>query len=186
MLVDPSSWAAAILAENPGSERGPFSPARKVLAGLGPPAARLAMQKPAMTAPAAEDIPPAAAAAVKGKAPPADEAAANGTATGPPSATHLTKRPEMQRVESVGLVSNDSLNEDEVEHFFAPEAALEEEERLRKEREERQAVADPPADVSGSTGCQTRRPAANAVPWCMRRAAGAILGQHRCQPALQR
>lgn len=39
----------------------------------------------------------------------------------------------------------------QVEHFFAPEAALEEEERLRKEREERQAVeaaaADPPAEV---------------------------------------
>ncbi len=144
------------------------------------------MQKPAVTAPAAEDVPPAAAAAVKGKAPPADEAAANGTATGPPSATHLTKRPEMQRVESVGLVSNDSLNEDEVEHFFAPEAALEEEERLRKEREERQAVADPPADVSGSRGCQTKRSAANAVPWCLRCAVGAALDLRCCQPVGQR
>lgn len=103
------------------------------------------MQKPAVTAPAAEEaLPPAA---VKGEAAPA-EAAANGNGAAPSSGTHLKKRPELQRVESVGLVSNDSLNEEEVEHFFAPEAALEEEERLRKEREQRQGAADPPADVS--------------------------------------
>lgn len=106
------------------------------------------MKKPAVTAPVAEEAPTAAAAAAKGKAPPADEAVANGAAAAPSSAGPLTKRPEMQRVESVGLVSNDSLNEEEVEHFFAPEAALEEEERLRKEREERQAAADPPADAA--------------------------------------
>ncbi|KAL4451633.1 hypothetical protein ABPG75_007295 [Micractinium tetrahymenae] len=106
------------------------------------------MQKPAAAAPAAEEA-PVAAAAVKGKAPPAEAngAAANGAAA-PSSGTHLTKRPELQRVESVGLVSNDSMKEDEVEHFFAPEAALEEEERLRKEREERQAAADLPADAA--------------------------------------
>lgn len=113
------------------------------------------MQKPAVTAPVAEEAPTAAAAAAKGKAPPADEAVANGAAAAPSSAGPLTKRPEMQRVESVGLVSNDSLNEEEVEHFFAPEAALEEEERLRKEREERQAAADPPADVSVSSECRS-------------------------------
>ncbi len=44
----------------------------------------------------------------------------------------------------------------QVEHFFAPEAAFEEEERLRKEREERQAAdaaaADPPAEVGAAWG----------------------------------
>ena len=44
----------------------------------------------------------------------------------------------------------------QVEHFFAPEAAFEEEERLRKEREERAAAeaatADPPAEVGVAWG----------------------------------
>lgn len=97
-----------------------------------------ALQKPA----AVEE--PAAALKVKAaeaaEAPAAAAAAANG-ATGDcvVAAHHLTKRPELHRVESV--VRNDSLCEEEVEHFFAPEAALEEEERLRKEREEAEAAA---------------------------------------------
>lgn len=113
------------------------------------------MQKPSAAAPAAEEAPAAepaaalkakAAAAAGAEAPPAkaDPSAALAPSSG---GLHLTKRPEMKRVESVGLVSNESLNEEEVEHFFAPEGALEEEERLRKEREERQAAADPPAEV---------------------------------------
>jgi hypothetical protein len=70
-------------------------------------------------------------------------------------ATHPPKkRPEAVGVESVGLVSNDSMKEEEVETFFAPEAALEEEERLRRDREERQqeaSAADPPAEVCGAS-----------------------------------
>lgn len=46
--------------------------------------------------------------------------------------------------DSGGLVSNASLQEEELEQFFAPDSALAEEERLRKEREEQQAKADPP------------------------------------------
>ncbi|PRW20842.1 ATP-dependent DNA helicase DDM1 isoform X1 [Chlorella sorokiniana] len=104
-------------------------------------------KKPAVAALAPEE--PAAAAAC-GKAAAAGDAEPGAGATAVAS-HHLKKRPEMARVDSVGLVSNDSLNEEEVEHFFAPEAACEEEERLRKEREERQAAeaaADPPADAA--------------------------------------
>ena len=93
-------------------------------------------QKPAA---AAVEEPAAAEAA-------GTEAAVAGSGVGP-APTSLKKRPELERCASAGLVSNDSLKEEEVEHFFAPEGAVEEEERLRKEREERQAHADPPAEV---------------------------------------
>jgi hypothetical protein len=88
-------------------------------------------QKPAAAAPAAVE------AALKKGAPAAAAPAKD-------AEVHLTKRPDLKRVESAGLVSNDSIQEDEVEKFFAPEAALEEEERLRKEREDAEAAADPP------------------------------------------
>lgn len=85
-------------------------------------------------------------AALKGKVP-ADGPSAGAAAAAAPASGHQTKRPEMKRVEIVGLVSNASMKEEEMEEFFAPAAALEEEERLRKDREEqeRQAAADPPA-----------------------------------------
>lgn len=106
------------------------------------------MQKPAVAPvpePAAEPAP-----AKGGKlAAAAAAAAAPGAGAAAVASHHLHKRPELKRVESVGLVSNDSLNEEEVEQFFAPEGALEEEERLRREREEAEAAAatkaaDPP------------------------------------------
>lgn len=46
--------------------------------------------------------------------------------------------------DDAGLVSNDSIQEAELDAFYAPEAALAEEERLRKEREAAAAANDPP------------------------------------------
>ena len=72
-------------------------------------------QKPAVAALAPEE--PAAAAAVCGKAAAVGDAEPGAGATAVAS-HHLKKRPEMARVDSVGLVSYDSLNEEEVRSFF--------------------------------------------------------------------
>jgi hypothetical protein len=119
-----------------------MAPKRRPTPSPSPP-----QKAPAAAAPAGEEAAAAAKAAgatatvtVAGADKPG--AAAESGHSNPPK-----KRPELARVQSAGLVSNDSLQETEVEHFFAPEAALEEEERLRKEREERQQDADPPSEV---------------------------------------
>lgn len=68
-------------------------------------------QKPAVATLAPEE--PEAVAAACGKAVAAGDAEPGAGATAVAS-HHLKKRPEMARVDSVGLVSNDSLNEEEV------------------------------------------------------------------------
>ena len=74
-------------------------------------------QKPVVAALAPEE--PAAAAAACGKAAAAADAEPGAGATAVAS-HHLKKRPEMARVDRVGLVSNDSLNEEEVRLVLPP------------------------------------------------------------------
>eukprot|EP00887_Chlorella_sp_A99_P001799 scaffold19.g1799.t1 len=80
--------------------------------------------------------------------------------------SHQKQRSNMHRVGSVGLVSNESLQEEELEQFFAPEDALAEEERLRREREEKEAAeeaADAPPKARAQHGCRARS------RWCLDR-----------------
>lgn len=137
----PAQPAAALGTLRRAPQGGPGAPTP-------PPQRPRAMQK----APAAAVVAPAEEPAAAAKAGAA--AAADGAAL---ASHHLKDRVHgLKRVESAGLVSNDSLNEEEVEHFFAPEGACEEEERLRREREERAAAEaaanDPPAEVRPA-GC---------------------------------
>ena len=68
--------------------------------------------------------------------PAADAAAGAGAGTEAGGPESHGKLRDHKPSESVGLVSNVSLESEEVEKFFAPESALEEEERLRLEREQ--------------------------------------------------
>ena len=74
---------------------------------------------------------------------PRSTSAVNGVSI-PPSPTAIHR--DHPATEDCGLVSNDSLLEGELDAFAAPEAALQEEERLRQEREAADAANDPPPD----------------------------------------